>query len=185
MLISDLDLSQSLLRGLEIRAHQKVIYDVTILYGGSGVFSPRFGFLEQDIVVGKPLKVPDYFGQYFYRSGNKTEVFEPEIIMEIKYGHVNTHQLMTYSYIASEIKAVFPRCRYYLVLGYCSGSVFEKTMRHGRHFDRVFNLCFRSKKEVRIPDYTKGKLNVDAANNKTYSNLIQHLTNDLSSTKLG
>ena len=134
MLKSDLDLSQGLLGGLEIRAYEKVIYDVTVLYGGSGKFEPKFGFLEQDIVVGKSLKVPAYFGKYFYQSRSRTEVFQPEIVIEIKYGKARTHELMTYSHIASEIKAIFPRCRYYLVLGYCSVQTFEITMRHGRNF---------------------------------------------------
>ena len=47
MLKSDLDLSQGLLGGLEIRAYEKVIYDVTVLYGGSGKFEPKFGFLNK------------------------------------------------------------------------------------------------------------------------------------------
>jgi len=183
----DLDFAKipALLKNLEIRIHEKILYDVTILYGGAGKFTPKFGFLEQDIVIGKSLKVSNQLGVFFYRAKTRTEVFEPEVVIEVKYGNVTSHQLITYSHIASKIKSVFPRCRYYLVLGYCSVSIFEKVMRHGTFFDRIFSLSARLKGQTKILGYFKGKIIKDGVNKRNvYRKLIQNIKNDLCSIKI-
>ncbi len=190
----DLNLTDgnSLVKNLEIRVQEKILYDITILYGGSGQFNPKFGFLEQDIVIGHSLHVPDNLGCYFYRANNRKQLFQPELVIEIKYGHVSTHQLITYSHIASKLKSVFPRCRYYLIIGYGSVSLFEKAMRHGTNFDQIYNLCVRrrsiTKKQLKVPDYTAGKFNRDLKSDESYrnvySNLIENIKNDLSSLKI-
>jgi hypothetical protein len=187
MLKTDLDLSKFALSSFQINAHEKILYDITSLYGGSGIFQPKFGFLEQDIVIGRILKVPEAFSKYFYRSKRKDEIFQPEISIEIKYGDVTTHQLITYSHIAEKIKSIFPRSHYHLVLGYCSVNLFEKVMRHGTNFDRIFNLCARTIKEKIVPVYIKGKLRNDLNSGKgkrIYENLIHNLKNELSNVKM-
>lgn len=185
----DLNLTNipTLLKNLEIRKNQKIIYDITIMFGANGVFSPKFGFLEQDLAIGIPLKVPEHLEQYCYRIKDKSSVFEPELIIEIKYGNVTSHQLMTYSNIASKIKAVFPRCRYYLVLGYCSVNIFEKLMRHGTNFDKIYNLFARTTKETKIPNYYCGKLLDDYKNHskkKVYDSFLKNIKYDLAQLKI-
>jgi hypothetical protein len=190
LLEADLDLSSLpvLLQGLQVRTHQKVLYDVTVLYGGDGQFRPKLGFLEQDIVIGKPLAVPDALGACFSRAENRSELFQPEVVIEVKCGNVTTHQLITYSHIAGRMKSVFPRCRYYLVLGYCSVKAFEKVMRHGTNFDRVISLCARRIKQPAYSPYTAGRLKQDMievkGNRSIYDDLVYQLKNDLSSIKI-
>ncbi len=187
---ADLELPSmsTLIRGLKVRTHEKVLYDITVLYGGAGEFRPKLGFLEQDIVIGKPLVVPPALGACFSRAKIKSELFQPEVVIELKCQNVTTHQLITYSQIAARIKAVFPRCRYYLVLGYCSVKAFEKVMRHGTNFDRIVSLCARRKGQAVHPPYSEGDLGRDMARSKdnraVYRDLVYQLRNDLSSIKI-
>ena len=190
MLERDLKLPilESSLQNLDIRMHQKILYDITVLYGASGNFKPKFGFLEQDIVIGKVLKVPPELGNYFYRNPKKNEVFEPEIVIEIKNSSVNSHQLITYSQIASRIKTVFPRTRYYLVYAYCSVRMFEKVIRHGTHFDHIYNLCAVRNSELAPEIYSSGDLPKDLGKDgrhmRVYQELLQQLKRDLCSPKV-
>jgi hypothetical protein len=183
----EIDKISSVMKGLVVRVHEKILYDITNQYYALGIFNPRFGFLEQDIVIGKPLKVTNNMGNLFYRAKSRDELLQPQIILEVKYGSVSTHNVIAYSSIAAKIKSIFPTCRYYLIIGYCPASIFEKVMRHGIHFDRIINLCARKVGQAKIPSYSKGKLKQDLAtynNHKTtYLNLVEQIKVDLQSLK--
>lgn len=188
MLKRDIDFSSALIRGLELITYPKIMYDVSSLFPGSGVFEPKFGFLEQDIVIGKLLHVQKELGQHFYRAKKRNELFHPEIVLEIKYGDVISHQLITYSTIASRIKSIFPRSKYYLVLAYASVNIFEKLMRHGTHFDKIMYLCTRTRSQKKIPNYESGKflrdLKSDEEHKAKYGFLVHQIQADLMTLKI-
>lgn len=61
----------------------------------------------------------------------------PFVILELKKGQPNTHEILTYSQKAEMIKTIFPYCQFlFLILGKISA----RTYRHGINFDEVISL---------------------------------------------
>jgi len=61
----------------------------------------------------------------------------PFVILELKKGQPNTHEILTYSQKAEMIKTIFPYCQFlFLILG----KVSARTYRHGINFDEVISL---------------------------------------------
>ena len=68
---------------------------------------------------------------------DKSRLFVPRLIMEVKYGCISSHGIITYSEIAMRMKSVYQGLRYYLVMRF--GNKTSETMeRHGPGFDRIY-----------------------------------------------
>lgn len=102
-----------------------------------------FGFLEQDIILYRDEMDVDELksDKIFIPRGTKDKkIIIPLAICELKIGkNINTHQFITYSSIAREVKSVFPHCAYYFVSGETKREFSDATLlRHTKGFDRVY-----------------------------------------------
>ncbi len=102
----------------------------------------QFGFVDQDIVfyeeemdISKFYEVENIF--IHNNSGNKDKMIIPKLICELKYNGINSHGLITYSDYASDIKSIFPECKYWLAMRYRKSSTENKLNRHGKYFDKI------------------------------------------------
>lgn len=102
----------------------------------------QFGFVDQDIVfyeeemdISKFYEVENII--IHNNSGNKDKMVIPKLICELKYNGINSHGLITYSDYASDIKSIFPECKYWLAMRYRKSSTENKLNRHGKNFDKI------------------------------------------------
>lgn len=61
----------------------------------------------------------------------------PKLICELKYNGITSHGLITYSNYASDVKSIFPGCKYWLAMRYWKSSTENKLNRHGKYFDKI------------------------------------------------
>ena len=123
----------------------RILKDIFLQKGKSNEFELQLGFFDQDIVIyhkddlmniedlrnSKSIKI------YNNNSNKKNTLIIPSIIIELKYDGVNTHGIITYSNIASDIKSIFPKCKYIFALRYNSRSSDNKFLRNGKNFDNI------------------------------------------------
>ena len=123
----------------------RILKDIFLQKGKSNEFELQLGFFDQDIVIyhkddlmniedlrnSKSIKIHNN------NSNQKNTLIIPSIIIELKYDGVNTHGIITYSNIASDIKSIFPKCKYVFALRYNSGSSDNKFLRNGKNFDNI------------------------------------------------
>lgn len=171
---------------LRIASSKKLLYDLTFDYQQQKEFEPAFGFLEQDIVIFSTLSVPYDLGGYFSNVREKSVIAVPRLIIEVKYRGISSHALMTYSNIAEKIKNIFGDCTYYLLLRYDDKSE-ETVLRHGQHFDRIFQLQKISSNDRKI-SYKKGQFLTELRSNemlrRKVRELAKHINKDVLDKKL-
>ena len=127
-----------------------------------------FQSAEQDIVV----HINDNDSNFMFEEtdffkrlpkslmGNK--ILIPLIIFEIKFEHVNTHQVRTYSEIARMIKSIFPFCIYNMVL-------INISMNENNNVDRVYMSSNNFDKILYKSEYK--------INNKIHNQLVDEMHN--------
>jgi len=107
------------------------------------IINCNWGFFDQDIIIYTDTmdisKFKDVQNIKIHNDKNNKTIYIPKIICELKYDSINTHGLITYSDIASNIKAIFPLCKYLLLLRYRNNSSDNKLLRNGKTFDKI--LC--------------------------------------------
>ena len=114
---------------------------------------------------------------------NRETLVIPKIIIELKYDGITSHSLITYSSYASDIKSIFPQCKYFLALKYKKGSSVNKVFRHGRFFDKIifFNDLKASNK------YMDGSFQVDMSTDddlkSRYDEFIDEIKKELRTKK--
>jgi hypothetical protein len=127
----------------------------------STVYKLQFGFFDQDIIIyNETMDISKFRVLENIKILNNHEniIYIPKIICELKYNDVNTHGVITYSDIASDIKSIFPLCKYLLLLRYRNSSSDNKLLRNGKTFDNI--LCFDDEKAPE-KSYTKGDFQDD------------------------
>ncbi len=101
----------------------KVLFDKTVKQKESKITKDNDTLIE--VVLEKDS------GQNSHHAGL------PFVILELKKGQPNTHEILTYSQKAEMIKTIFPYCQFlFLILG----DVSARTYRHGINFDEVISL---------------------------------------------
>lgn len=101
----------------------KVLFDKTVKQKDSKIKKDNDTLIE--VVLEKDS------GQNSHHAGL------PFVILELKKGQPNTHEILTYSQKAEMIKTIFPYCQFlFLILG----DVSARTYRHGINFDEVISL---------------------------------------------
>lgn len=111
----------------------------------SGEQKIQFGFVDQDIVFyDSVLDIAQFneMGSISIHNNNideerKDKIVIPKLICELKYDGINSHGLITYSDYASDIKSIFPECKYWLIMRYRKNSSENKLKRHGKYFDKI------------------------------------------------
>lgn len=118
----------------------------------------QFGFVDQDIVfyddemdISKLNKIENIL-IHNNNVNNKDKMVIPKLICELKYNGITSHGLITYSDYASDIKSIFPECKYWLAMRYRKSSTENKLNRHGKNFDKI--IFFDSGKSE--GSYSKG-----------------------------
>ena len=123
----------------------RILKDIFLQKGRSNEFELQLGFFDQDIVIYNKedlMNIEDLRNSKSIKihnnnSNQKNTLIIPSIIIELKYDGVNTHGIITYSNIASDIKSIFPKCKYIFALRYNSGSSDNKFLRNGKNFDNI------------------------------------------------
>ncbi|WP_133474152.1 hypothetical protein [Sediminibacterium goheungense] len=101
----------------------KILFDKTVKQKDSKVMKEAKTLIE--VVLEKDS------GQNSHHAGL------PFVILELKKGQPNTHEILTYSQKAEMIKTIFPYCQFlFLILG----DVSARSYRHGINFDQVISL---------------------------------------------
>lgn len=101
----------------------KILFDKTVKQKDSKITKDNNTLIE--VVLEKDS------GQNSHHAGL------PFVILELKKGQPNTHEILTYSQKAEMIKTIFPYCQFlFLILG----DVSARTYRHGINFDEVISL---------------------------------------------
>jgi hypothetical protein len=122
----------------------KVLKDIFLNKNqNSGKHKIQFGFVDQDIVFFEEqmdiseLNKIDNILIHKNNINNKDKMIIPKLICELKYDGITSHGLITYSDYASDIKSIFPECKYWLVMRYRKSSSENKLYRHGKYFDKI------------------------------------------------
>lgn len=161
----------------------KVLKDLFLSKDKNKKYSLQFGFVDQDIIIydeDEMMDISDFEKTrsiILHKAEDKTKLIVPKIICELKYNGVNSHGLITYSSYASDIKSIFPECKYYLLIRYQKSSSENKLFRHGRYFDKI--LCFE--KGDKTPKYFKGAFIQEMKNNPSLTKVYDELIYDLKS----
>ena len=163
---------------------KNILKDVFLKKNKNKEFELQLGFFEQDIVIYRKndlLNIKDLNASKSLKIHNnngveKNTLIIPSIIIELKYDGVNTHGLITYSNIASDIKSIFPNCKYLFVLRYNSGSSDNKFLRNGKNFDNI--LYFQNEgnygKQYNKGDFKKDRDNSEEITEK-WKSLIDYI----------
>lgn len=86
----------------------------------------------------------------FERSETGTTSIIPRVSVELKFGHITTHDAIVYSEKARRIRTIYPYVRYGLILGGLS-VIPPRTLRLGTEFDFVVALPERFTERVMTP----------------------------------
>ncbi len=132
----------------------------------TGEYKLQFGFVDQDIVFyEKEMDITDFYEVknilVHNNSENKNKMLIPKLICELKYNGINSHGLITYSDYASDIKSIFPECKYWLAMRYRKNSSENKLYRHGKYFDKIIFFD----KESSTGKYEKGDFKKELTSN--------------------
>jgi hypothetical protein len=68
---------------------------------------------------------------------NRRDVGLPFVIVEVKKGQPNVHDILAYSQKAEMIKTISPFCRFALLV---KGKIAARTHRHGINFDSIIQV---------------------------------------------
>lgn len=135
---------------VEVAAKQQVIMNLTVGKASkSGQWQYYFGLQQQDLVfysIADSGAVPLLSGPVAYHWLSRVEIAAqtvrvPLCVCELKLRRsVTTHQLITYSKIAEDVRNVHPHCGYFLIVGGVGGRTFmpETVLRQAKGFNRVF-----------------------------------------------
>lgn len=162
----------------------KVLKDIFLYNDEKFGYSLQFGFVDQDIVIyDQTMDISDFKNvkNIFLHNNkdNKEKLVIPKIICELKYDGVTSHGLITYSNYASDIKSIFPQCKYILAMMFQKGSSINKLFRHGRFFDKIifFNDMKATKK------YVQGSFRMDLMNDddlrSRFDEFLEEIRNEL------
>jgi len=160
----------------------RVLKDIFLQRDKSNRFELQLGFFDQDLVIYRKDDVMDIGDLVQSRSIKihnnnryaKDKLIVPSVIVELKYDGVTTHQIITYSDIASDIKSIFPKCKYVLALRYTSSSSDNKLLRSGKNFDKIIYFEDGSNKGR---EYKKGQFSKELKKSSSLRKKLSSLIN--------
>ncbi|NUY82343.1 hypothetical protein HUK80_15670 [Flavobacterium sp. MAH-1] len=163
----------------------KVLKDIFMHTSKSGGHLLQFGFVDQDIVIYREtIDISDLQKSktvLLHKNNlkNSSDLIIPKVICELKYNDITSHGLIIYSAYASDIKSIFPDCKYFLAMRYKNSSTANKLGRHGKNFDKI--IAFEDKKGQ--GKYKKGsfqeELKSDLKLKKRFEEFISEIKKEL------
>ena len=151
----------------------------------------QLGFVNQDIVIyDETMDIADFkkvknisLHNNKDNRNNTDNLVIPKIICELKYNDINSHGLITYSNYATDIKSIFPECKYFLALRYKKSSSENKLFRHGKNFDKIIFFGDNSFKEKYVSGLFLEELQVDKQLKEKFEEFIEEIKNVLRKKK--
>ena len=150
----------------------------------SSEYKVQFGFVDQDIVIyDEEMDISDFHSVneilVHNNTNNKNKMIIPKLICELKYNGITSHSLINYSEYASDIKSIFPECKYWLALRYRNSSTKNKLYRHGQNIDKIiFFDKDNSQRNYQTGDFHK-EIKENPATNKIFKEFISEIKNTL------
>jgi hypothetical protein len=141
----------------------------------------QFGFTDQDVVFYRDeLNIESLLESESIKIPSRSKLLIiPKLVLELKYNGIHTHDLVSCSEYASDIKTVFPDCKYWLVLRYKKTSSENKLKRHGKNFDKI--IFFEDDKKKK--SYKEGDFLIQLENDnkmkKIFNDFIFEIKNTL------
>lgn len=157
----------------------KVLKDIFLSNDNKRGYSLQLGFVDQDVVIYRETMDISEFSHVkniVLHNFNKAhdEFVIPRIICELKFNGINSHGLITYSSYASDIKSIFPECKYFLLMRFKRTSTENKLFRHGRYFDKILSLDDATR--IKVRNYKPGQfiseLKIDKELKNRYKELV-------------
>lgn len=145
----------------------------------------QFGFVDQDIVfydnemdISKLNEIENIL-IHNNNISNKDKMVIPKLICELKYNGITSHGLITYSDYASDIKSIFPECKYWLAMRYRKNSTENKLNRHGKHFDKIIFFDSGKSEEIYTQGDFKEQIKVQSELKKRFSEFLNEIKETL------
>lgn len=162
---------------------RSILKDIFLQKGRNNEFELQLGFFDQDIVIYKKedlMNIEDLRNSKSIKIHNnnskqKNTLIIPSIIIELKYDGVNTQGIITYSNIASDIKSIFPKCKYIFVLRYNSGSSDNKFLRNGKNFDNIIYFENGESDEKYIKGQFEKEINTSPEIKRKWNSLVRFI----------
>jgi hypothetical protein len=159
----------------------KVLKDIFLKKKENSEYQLQFGFVDQDIIIyDETMDISEFRNvkniSLHNNKQNHSVLVIPKVIIELKYNGINSHGLVLYSHYAADIKSIFPKCKYFLMLRYRKTSSENKLFRHGKFFDKILYL---SENKARKQSYKEGQfsneLRQDFQLNERFKELISEI----------
>ncbi len=144
----------------------------------------QFGFVDQDIVFydnEMDISILNEIENILIHNNNiynKDKMVIPKLICELKYNGITSHGLITYSDYASDIKSIFPECKYWLAMRYRKSSTENKLNRHGKNFDKIIFFDTGNSEGI----YTKGDFRKQIETQVELENRFSEFLNEIKKT---
>ena len=158
----------------------KVLKDIFLNKDDKSGYKLQFGFVDQDIVIyDETLDISDFSAvkniSLFNIKDNRDNLVIPKIICELKYDDITTQGLITYSSYATDIKSIFPECKYFLAIRHKESSSENKLFRHGQYFDKIIFLGDKSSEQKYVPGQFLKELLTDGQLKEKFAEFIEEI----------
>jgi hypothetical protein len=162
----------------------KILKDIFLYKDEKRGYQLQFGFVDQDIVIhDETMDISDFkpVKNIFLHNNkdNQDNLVIPKIICELKYNGITSHGLITYSNYASDIKSIFPECKYMLALRFKKSSSENKLFRHGKNFDKIIFLSDKSAKGSYSPGQFLVELKIDPNLRERFIEFVEEIKSTL------
>lgn len=137
---------------------KQILKDITFINDKSRFYYSRtrwsfmLGFQQQDIVfVSKTVIEKKRFADSDMMEFSRASdiIFVPLVICELKIGkNLTTHQILTYSQIAREIRYISPFCKYFIIIDKNRKMLPETIARQAKEIDEVFESWEKNKRLI-------------------------------------
>lgn len=123
-------------RDVDVTAGWRLPYSsVRHAYSNSVPVTPKDKGYETDLLLADWIDDVSSGGVIRPSDAIDGQHWRPLVVVECKYGGVNTHDLITYSQKAAAHRTLHPYLRYGLVVGGYQGSIPGRMLAHGAEFD--------------------------------------------------
>lgn len=146
-----------------------------------GVYRFQLEFIEQDIVIfDHIMDITEFMNLNKINIGNQSEDFRgriviPRIILNTGFCPPGQTERKKQFKIATDIKSIFPQCKYLQVFRYCPASLHHDF--RGIRFNVDKTVCFSRECPPRDREYTGGDFRAirEGAAQNQYHNLIRYI----------